>query len=105
MRYFKIFLDPAVREENSVRGNSDDSEATAADTARIEEIDSVLIDLAGLVGMAEEDNGCSLLICQAEKSAHTVLCAVEVAVSEDYAVSLEAYGVGFDGVSASEGAI
>ena len=55
--------------------------------------------------MAEEDDRGRLLVCQAEKSAETVLCAVEVAVSEDYAVSLEVDSVGFDGVSASESAV
>ena len=105
MRHFKIFLDPAVGEENSARGNGHNAEATATDTAGIEEVNAVLIDLAGLVGMAEEDDRCRLLACESEKSAHTVLCAVEVTVSEDYAVSLEVYSICFDRVSASEAAI
>lgn len=105
MRHFKIFLDPAVGEENAACGNGHNTEATATNTTGIEEIDSVLIDLAGLVGMAEEHDGCRLLACKADKTAEAVLCTVEVAVSKDYAVSLEVDSVSFDRVSASESAV
>lgn len=73
-----------MREENAVFAEGDDAEggrgADAADAARVQVVNSVLVMLCRFVGMTKEDYICGHILAQGAKSAHTALYAVGMTV-------------------------